>query len=173
MRAIKCGLLTAAVVLAAGSAVADPPGRSEFDPGLRLKWPGTSSESSTVLPGDQVEIRTYSAIYTGKGPDGAVVYSAVVLEYPQAAVKDASPEELLAAYVFATRKHEVSRKSIEHGPAKLPGLDIVIRRDGRVTRRVVVAAGQRLYAVSVTAKGEALPDAAEVKEFIDSLAVGK
>jgi hypothetical protein len=171
--AVSCTTLGG--LLAGSLAVAQPPARQEqlsFKPKLDLKWPGKPSESSQVLATAEGDQKHYSALFTHKHPSGVVLFSAFVEEFPDKALKGASPKELLAAYVFASKKNETSRKEIEHGAKKYPGLEITTRTDKQFGRKVVVMARSRIYEVSVTSKTEAALKIPAVKTFLESLAVG-
>jgi hypothetical protein len=130
-----------------------------FKPGLNLKWPGTP----TVLAGDQEH---YAATLTQKEPEGLIVFSAFVMQYPE--LQGADPNELLGAYVFGSQKSEISRKKIEFGRDKHPGFDIATRSGSRFGRKIVVMAGPRLYEISVLSTNEKLLGGPEVRAFIDS-----
>jgi hypothetical protein len=103
-------------------------------------------------------------------------YSATAREFPPE-VRNVTPRELLAALTaqgsfFPTP--ELSRKDIEHGPRRLPGLEIVSRTGGDrpgVMREVLVAAGTRVVSVSVWAPTEEALDAPEVAAFFASFQV--
>ena len=89
-------------------------------------------------------MKYYWAKLVDKRPDGVLILHAYVDEYSAASLKGATIKELMFAKVFAFRRDEVSRKEIEHGPTKYPGLDILMRQDGIWTRKVLVAASPRL-----------------------------
>src|SRR5262249_37564088 len=130
------------------------------------------SESSYVENSDIGELKHYSAMGSVKKAHGVIIFSAFVEEYPEKAVKDKSAKQMLNAYVLVTKKGETSRKEIEHGPKKFPGLDIVYKSGAFFGRKLVVIVGPRIYEVAVMSKSEELLKADEVKPFIDSLAVG-
>jgi hypothetical protein len=145
--------------------------RLSFDPELHLKWPGPPHEGSQLLPTEAGEARHYSATFADKRSGGVINYTAFVEEYPADSIKKADPEELLSAYVFAFQADEVSRKKIEYGPRKYPGLDIVSQRDGRFDRKLVVMADRRMYHIGVSStKEEWLKDPA-VQAFFDSFSL--
>jgi hypothetical protein len=163
-----------AVLAAASAAASQAPAQREplrFQPKLGLKWPGRPSESSQVLQTEAGDEKHYSATYTDKRSGGAVVFAAFAIEFPEKALKGTSPKELLAAYVFASKKDETSRKEVTHGPKKHPGLDITTRAAKLFRRKLVIMAGLRLYEVSVTSKDEQALKTPEVKVFFDSLAI--
>lgn len=163
-------------LLASPPAAAQAPAQQEqlrFQPGLTLKWPGKPSESSQILPGEGGDEKHYTALFTDKLPAGAVTFSAFVIEFPDKALKGMSPQRFLAAYVAASKKDETSRKEVEHGPKKYPGLEITTHARGLFGRKLVVLAGSRLYEVSVSSKSEEALKAPEVKAFLESLALGK
>jgi hypothetical protein len=154
---------------------ADPPDKQKelkFDPKLVLKWPSDSSANSHVEISDIGELKHYSAMGSVKKADGIIVFSAFVEEYPEKAVKDISATQRLNTYVLGTKKGEISRKEIEHGPKKCPGLDIVYKSGSFFGRKLVVIVGPRIYEVAVTSKNQELLKGDEVNSFIDSLAVG-
>jgi hypothetical protein len=142
-----------------------------FNPGLGLKWPGAPHESIQNLTTEAGEHKQYTATFTEKRPEGVVVFSAFVTEYPVGALRGTDPKELLAAHVLASRKDETSRQAIAHGPQKHPGLDVATRSGTRVGRRLVVMAGRRLYEVGVSSTNEELMRGSKVKAFFDSFAV--
>jgi hypothetical protein len=139
-------------------------------PGLTLKWPGPPSENIQATPGGGLE-PTYAATYVSRSPGRFLLFSAGVTDFGPKVAEEMSPEDLLAASVTAFQKDEVSRTPIEHGPRRHPGFDIVSRRDGKVTRKVVVVAGSRVFTVSVTTSKEELLEDLEVKAFFQSFAV--
>jgi hypothetical protein len=110
------------------------------------------------------------AFYADKTPGRFLQYSASVVELGAKAA-ETSPKENLTAFKFALRKDEISRQEIEHGPRKLPGLDIVSQQAGKFRRERVIASGQRLYEVGVTARSEEALSVPDVKNFIDSFGV--
>jgi hypothetical protein len=161
-------------LLAGPLAVAQPPAQREqpnFKPKLDLKWPGKPSENSQILSTGAGEEKHYSAIFTDKRPAVVLVFAAFVIEFPDKALQETSPKELLAAYVFASKKAETSRKEVAHGAKKHPGLEITTRSDKHFGRKLIVVAGKRLYEVAVTSKKEELLTAPDVKAFFKSLAV--
>ena len=113
----------------------------------------------------------YRATYMDRAPGGITLYTANVTDLGAEAAKEGSPRDHLIAFKTAFQKDEVSRKEIEHGPKKRPGLDIVSNRSGKVSREVVVAAGSRLYSVSVTAPTEEALRAPQAAAFFDSFSV--
>jgi hypothetical protein len=144
-----------------------------FDPKLRLKWPGPPQEDSQLLPTEAGEQKHYSATFADKRPGGVIIYTAFVMEYPADSVKREDPEELLSAYVFAFRADEVSRKKVEHGPRKYPGFDIISQRGGRFDRKLVVMADRRMCHIGVSSTKEEWLKAPEVQAFFDSLSLDK
>jgi len=153
---------------------AEPPAQQSklpFKSKFTLKWPGKPSEDSQILKTNDGEEKHYSAMFADKQPEGAVVYSAFVIEYPEKALKGTTPKEMLAAYVFAFQKEETSRKEIEHGKNKHPGLDITSKSAKFFGRKVVVMVQPRLYEIAVTAKNESSLKTKEVSAFFDSLKV--
>src|SRR5258708_10832279 len=94
---------------------AQPPAQQDklsFNPKLSLKWPGKPSVSDQILTTEVGEVKHYSATYADKQPAGVVLFFAFVTEFPEKALKDASPKEMLSAHVFAFKKDETSRKEI-------------------------------------------------------------
>src|SRR5690242_18801526 len=80
----------AATAFLATGGCSNTPGRSaklEFDPGLALKWPGTPSEKSQVIPTPLGDQKHYDASYTEQTPEGTLVFSAFVMEYPERALE--------------------------------------------------------------------------------------
>jgi hypothetical protein len=153
----------------------DQPEQLSFMPKLKLKWPGKPSESSQILATRDGEQKHYDAMFADKRPDGVVLFFAAVEEFPEEALKASSAKDLLLAYVFAFRKEETSRKELEHGPKKHPGLEISSQRTSplgmRFCRRLVVFAGQRIYEISVSSKDKESLERPEVKAFLKSLAI--
>lgn len=117
------------------------------------------------------EYTNYTALYSERRPNGAVIFAAHVAEYPAAMWEKSSPEEILESSVFAFRKDELSRKPVEHGPRKYPGYDILSKRNDLTTRKLVVVAKPRVYAVSVGTKDANALTRPEVAAFFDSFAV--
>lgn len=132
--------------------------------GFRVTWPGTPEE----MPGAG---SAYMATYADRAPGQVILYMASVTDFGPEAANQMPPRDRLVTFKFAFQKDELSRKEIDHGPKKLPGLDIVSRRNGKVSREIVVAAGSRMYSVSVTASTEETLRAPEVRAFFDSFAV--
>ena len=110
------------------------------------------------------------AFYTDKTPGHLLQYSVSVLELGTNA-NGMTPKEHLTAFKLAFQKDELSRKEIEHGSKKLPGLDIVIRRAGILRRTWAIVSGTRMYEVGVTAATEEALGGVEVKKFFDSFGV--
>ena len=158
-----------------GGEPSDQPEQLSFNPKLALKWPGKPFESSQVLTTKDGEQKHYSAMFADKRPDGLVLFSAFVEEFPEKALKGTSAKQLLAAYVLAFRKEETSRKELEHGPKKYPGLDITSQHASpsgiRFNRKLVVLAGRRIYCISVDCKDKEFLNRPEVKAFFESLAI--
>jgi|SRR5262245_1155457 len=137
--------------------------------GLKVTWPGPPEENLQANPGGGVE-RSYHATYVARSAGRVLLFSAFVDDFGVRA-GELSPDDRLAASVTAFQKDEVSRTPIEHGPRRHPGFDIVSRRDGKVTRKLVVVAGSRVFTVSVTTSKEELLEALEVKRFFESFAI--
>src|SRR6476660_7976313 len=140
----------------------------EFDPKLQLQWPGTPDEDRTII-GDS---KHYSALLTHKGTKGTILLSAFVDEDPGFA--KLSPKDALDSYTFAFRKNETSRKEIEVGPKKYPGLEITSKDTSaagkvRFERKLVYVAGTRIASVSVSSTDEKLVNGPEASAFLDSL----
>jgi hypothetical protein len=138
---------------------------------FEVKWPGRpalSRQAQATQAGEQVN---YTATYSQGGPEGVVIFLVSVAEYPEKLLQGTSPRELLAAHVFALQKDELSRKEIEHGPRKYPGLEIATRSGRHLGRRLVIFAGRRLYEVSVSTTSGELLQSPEVTAFFDSFAV--
>jgi hypothetical protein len=172
---LQAAFITILSLLAATPAFTQAPGQAKslvFDPKFALKWPGKPSESNQVLATDNGPEKHYRAMFADKLTRGVTLYSASVEEFPEKTLKGTSPNELLVAYVHAFKKHETSRKEVEHGKKKYPGLEITSRRDKHFGRRLVVMAGSRIYDVSVVGPTEDALKAPTVKAFFDSLAVG-
>jgi hypothetical protein len=138
--------------------------------GMTVAWPGPPTETVTTIPGPSGEVRTHHAMYTSAADGRPVVFTASVTDLGPA-TKEMSPRELLEAHAFASRKDEVSRQEVEHGPKKLPGLDIVVRTGGNVRRQRLVASGTRIFEVAAMARTEEALGAREVRAFFESFAV--
>jgi hypothetical protein len=165
MRATVLCFVAAGFLAAGGcSKSSKPSGVQKAIAGFRVAWPGEPEE----MPGAGVP---YMATYVDRAPDAVTLYMASVTDLGAEAANQTSPRDLLLAFKFAFQKDELSRKEIEHGPKKRPGLDIVSNRRGKVSREVVVAAGSRIYLVSVTASTEEGLRAPRVTAFFDSFAV--
>jgi hypothetical protein len=163
-------------LLVGSPTIAQPAAQREqlrFQPNLSLKWPGKASESSQILSTEDGDEKHYTALFSKKGTAGVVIFSAFVIEFPDKALKSTTAKTLLAAYVFSSKDDETSRKEVEHGPKKYPGLEISTHARGLFGRKLVVMAGSRLYEVSVSSKSEEALKAPEVKTFLESLALGK
>jgi hypothetical protein len=87
-----------------------------FDPKLHLQWPGTPDESQQIVGNS----KHYTARLTRKGASGTLYLSLNVDEDPGFA--KLAPKDALDSFTFAFRKNETSRKEIEVGPKKYPGL---------------------------------------------------
>ncbi|HJZ93956.1 MAG TPA: hypothetical protein VKE40_23985 [Gemmataceae bacterium] len=165
MRAIVLCFVAAGFLIAAGcSKSSQPSGVHKGTAGFRVTWPGEPEE----MPGAG---GPYLATYTDRAPGAVTLYKASVTDLGAEAANQTSARDLLIAFKFAFQKDEVSRKEIEHGPKKRPGLDILSKRSGKVSREVVVASGSRLYSVSVTAPTEEALRTPPVTAFFDSLTV--
>jgi hypothetical protein len=173
--------LILATVVAIGCPKADNPSRTPaaqvqkdqpvFRPKFLVNWPGAPTESDLAIPTEQGEQRHYSAIFTDRQPGGVVLYGVFVDELPEKALAGSDPKERLAAYVFANKRDETSRQAIEHGPKKYPGLDITTASGKRFGRRIVIAAGPRLYDVSVTSSKQEVLRSPAVAAFFKSFAI--
>jgi hypothetical protein len=141
-----------------------------FDPKLTLKWPEKPIESSQVIDTLHGPQKHYNAMLLNR--QDRTLYAAAVLEFPEKALKGSSPKDLVAAYVFGSKSQETSRKEVEHGKRKCPGLEITTKNEKGLSRKLVVMAGSRIYEVSVTSPTEASLQAPSVKAFLESLAVG-
>jgi len=145
-----------------------PAKRAGFDSELHLQWPGTPDESRQIV-GDS---KHYTAMLTHRSANGILFLSANVDEDPGFA--KLSPKEALDSYTFAFRKHETSRKEIEVGPKKYPGLEIT-KKDAtaagkvRFERELVYVDGSRIASVSVSSTDENLVNGPEASAFLDSL----
>jgi hypothetical protein len=155
----------------AGGIPAAQGGRLTFAPGLRLNWPGSPSEDSQIIPDGAGDQKYYTATFTDRSPRGIVSYSAYVCEYPPQALAATTPEEMVSAHVFASRKYETGRKEVAYGPRTNPGLDITTRSGDLFGRRLVVMAGARLYEVAVTSRSEELLRGSEAEKFFNSFAI--
>lgn len=69
------------------------------------------------------------------------------------------------------QRGEFTRKDIEHGPKKYPGVDITSHSKNSFTRNVMVMAGLRIYNVSVTCRQEKTLESAKVRDFFDSFGI--
>jgi len=138
---------------------------------LEVKWPGRPALSRQAQASQAGEQVNYTATYSQGGPEGVVIFLVSVAEYPAGLLQGTSPRQLLAAHVYALQKDELSRKEIEHGPRKYPGLEIATRSGRHLGRRLVIFAGTRLYEVSVSTTSGELLQSPEVTAFFDSFAV--
>ena len=152
-----------AITTVSGCSKATPPSNttnSSFKPNFSIQWPGEPDES-LILPGNTGEMKVFMANFTEWNYDKetgqalrdghATFYIVAVEEYPQKSFEDEklTPHDMLFAHNFAFQKFEVSRKEIEHGPQKYPGLVIFQKMDKNCHRQLTVMAGNRLYSVSV------------------------
>lgn len=74
------------------------------------------------------------------------------------------------------RREETSRREIEHGPQKYPGLVLTLQghlQSGRplFVRRLVVVAEPRVYDVAVNSSKEEWLQGTDVKAFFDSFTI--
>jgi hypothetical protein len=146
--------------------------RAEFDARLALTWPAAlPTVNRQVIPMEAGDHVNYTAMYADKRPEGVVVFTARIDEYPAAMWAQTSPEEILESTVFAFRKNELSRMPVAHGPRKYPGFDILSKRDDLTTRKLVVVAKPRVYAVTAASKDAAALTRPEVVAFFDSFTV--
>ncbi|HKA07507.1 MAG TPA: hypothetical protein VKD71_09635 [Gemmataceae bacterium] len=136
---------------------------AEFDPKLHLQWPGAPE-----IVGDS---KHYTATLIHKGANGTIFLSAHVDDDPGFA--KLSPRDALDSFTFAFRKNETSRKEIEVGPKKYPGLQITSKHDlngrFRFERKLVYVSGTRIATVSVSSTNENLVNGSEASAFLDSL----
>jgi hypothetical protein len=147
-------------------------GKLDFEPKLGLKWPGKVTESNQTVKDEKVETRFYNATCTKEGPMGAMMFFAHVMELDETELKGTSPKKVLDAYTFASKDDETSRKAIEYGSKKYPGLDIVTRWGKSFCRKKVVMVRSRIYEVAVVGPNEESLKVPEVKAFLESLTVG-
>jgi hypothetical protein len=148
----------------------------DFDPKLVLKWPAAPRESHQALPVEGGEFKIYSASLTEKRPGGLIIFGVDVEEYPEKTLKAYKPGEMLTEHEIPFHKEETNRKEIEHGRKKYPGFDITrqhVNPSGRILfmRSLVVMAGPRIYAVSVSSTKEEWLSGPDVKEFFDSFEI--
>ena len=109
-----------------------------------------------------------------KNPDGLLLFSVFVEEYPDEKFGGYTPKQMLESFTSVLQNDEISRKSIEHGPKKYPGLEFENRNEKQKWHSIVVIAGPRLYSISVTAaRNEKLLERPEVAAFFDSFVLGK
>src|SRR5262249_27790850 len=142
-----------------------------FAPGVKRKGPGPPAEHGNTAPGEGGDVKTYTASYADRSPNGVLIYEASVLEYPTETPGSLAPAELLTAYLAGTARDETSRKQIAFGPNKYPGFDITSRPAGSHSRQRPVLAGQRIYAISVTRRNEELIHSPEAEAFLGSLEI--
>jgi hypothetical protein len=172
MRARFLWVVAAGLAAAGCSQPGAPAAGGWAGPGFRVTWPGPPTEAS----GPEGGYPEYTASYSDDTPGRVLRYKATVTDFP-AEVRNVAPRELLATLTAPGPffpAPEVSRKDIEHGPRRLPGLEIVTRTAGGhpgVQRRVLVAAGTRVFSVSVWAPTEEALAAPEVAAFFASFQV--
>lgn len=142
-----------------------------FDPGLVLSWPNKPEESSQVFDSSENLTKHYSASCALKLPDGILLFSAFVEEYADDKFGGHSPEQMLYFHNFGFMKNETSRKSIEHGTKKYPGLVIESRGEKVTTKRIEVVAVRRIYSISVSSRNEKLLARPEAATFLESLKI--
>lgn len=106
---------------------------------------------------------------TESGP--LTIFSASVYEFSAEDLQGSDPKELLAGPVTSGSEIELSRKQIEHGPNKYPGLDMTAKSgDDGVLRRINVMVGRRVYSVQVSSLKKRLADD-DVVKFFESFVV--
>ncbi len=165
-------LLCAGTLAAVGCSKSGATGdQLSFHPALTLSWPGAPTESSQVLPTEGGDLKHYDATFAEKRPNGVVIFSASVQEYPEKEAGRLSSRQWLDAFVFASRKNETARKELDFGPQKYPAIETTTRSGKLFTRRLVVLAGARFYDIAVTASSETFLGDEEVKGFFDSFRV--
>ena len=137
--------------------------------GFRITWPGEPDE---MPPANRKagEPWTYMAFYTDKSPGRFLQYSVAVVDMGTKA-GEMTPKEHLLAAKSAFQSDESSRKEFEHGPKKLPGLDITKKLSGKFRKERAIASGTRVYEIGVTAQTEDALGAPEVKKFFESFGV--
>jgi hypothetical protein len=137
--------------------------------GLRLNWPGEPHESNQDLPSKEGVWKNYMGTFTERGQDEVVIFSAYVMELPT--LEQSSPKDLFEASVLPMQRDEFTRKDIEHGPKKYPGVDITRHSKKSFSRNVQVMAGLRIYNISVTCHKEKSLESAKVRDFFDSFGI--
>jgi hypothetical protein len=121
------------------------------------------------LPSKEGVWKNYMGIFTDKGPDDVIIFTAGVMELPT--LQQNNPKDLLESSVLPLQRDEFTRKDIEHGPKKYPGADITSYSKKSFSRHVVVMAGLRIYTISVTCREEASLDNSKVRKFLESFGI--
>jgi hypothetical protein len=94
----------------------------------------------------------YMATLADKRPEGLFLFSASIQESAEGLTDDEAAK--VVDVVVGLLGKEMSRKPIEFGGKKFPGLDVTHRgNSGNVIRSVVVRSRTRMYTVSVSGRG--------------------
>lgn len=99
------------------------------------------------------------------------IFSANVYEFSENDLQGSDSKELLASHGTSGDEVELTRKDIEHGPNKHPGLDVTSKDDGGFLRRVNIMVGRRIYSVQVTSLKQERLTADDVLKFFESFAI--
>lgn len=144
----------------------------DFDPKLTLVWPGTPEESRRrINAGKADETTIYGATLMQTQSVPVTIFSANVYELSESDLQGSDPKELLASHLTSGDEVELTRKEIEHGPNKHPGLDVTSKEADSFLRRVNVMVGRRIYSVQVISLMQERLAAADVLRFFESFAI--
>ena len=163
MRYLTLSLVASLVIVACGCSSG---WRSKDELGRRLyvKWPSDPKELDKAAG-------NYMATLADKRPEGLFLFSASIQESAEGLTDDDEAAKVVDVVVGLLGK-EISRKPIEFGGKKFPGLDVTHRgNSGNVIRSVVVRSGTRIYTVSVSLPSEAALSNRDVVKFFDSLKI--
>ena len=142
----------------------------EFDPKLKLAWPGTPEESCRrVDAGTDREKTIYSADFKEHQP--LTSYIATIYLITNEELRADDPKEWLPRHLSGDEVVELSRRQIEFGPHKYLGFEVYAQDTNLFVRRVNVLAGHRIYSVEVASTKRERLNAVDVKEFFESFAI--
>lgn len=143
----------------------------DFDPKLTLEWPGTPEESRRRShAGLADETSGYGASITFSQTVPVTRFAAAVTQFTEKTLQGLAPKQMLVDEALGEDK-ELTRKEIEHGPKKYPGLDVTAKSGDSFVRRVVVLARTRIYKIEVLSTKQERLNAEDVAKFFESFAI--
>jgi len=142
-------------------------GSLDFTPKFAVTWPDTPREASYPIDTAEGILKTYVASVTKRRGDANITFEVRVAQYPNE-FKLLDPKKILDHMKASKDNEETSRREMEHGLKKHPGLEITGRRRGKYYHRIIILADRTLYEASVFADKENLMEGSEARVFLAS-----